>query len=246
MALTKKQFNLVRIARGLGTDAILTKTGIPPQSLLTLMQDENGRDPGKLISEATYHRLATLLCLKPDLSGLRTEAVVEWRVNQSDRKNWLAAAEILRRELFGDQIDMVVMIEQQKKLFKKRNSIVLILDQQKDIKLAITNVTENLIGVLQKIFNIEKARQISFSKNDLDFNGKLIENGVFRVNQFLNLIGGRTVKYTWDDVQAAAKEFGLTTDNLIDLIAQQVHSKIAEASSIEPLQSFDRDFRVAA
>lgn len=222
--LSRKQFTLVQTARGLSPEEIVARSGIPPQSFVVLMESDSrdGRDPSKLISESTFRRLAMVLSLDPGMTGLRNNSVIEWRVNTKRRAEWQEAVEQLRTDLFSSSIEMTVVNLAGGGLFRKKESIVLIYDHETQVKLAVTKANPKVARFLKTAFGIEKPRMISMEEKEFIFTAKLIEHGVYRSNQFFIVLGGRAVRYTWADVQAAAKEFNFTTDSLIDLMVKTV------------------------
>lgn len=236
--LSRKQFGLVQIARGLTTDEIIAKSGIPPQSFMVLMESDgrDGRDPSKLISESTFCRLALTLGLEPGMEGLRSNSVIEWRVNPKQREKWQEAVRALRQDLFSEQFEMT-LITRPSSLFGKKSVLVFLHDLDTDVKLAITHGDMKTARFIKGLFAIENHRTVALDAKEFDFTLKLIENGVYRSNQFHIVLGGRKVRYTWGEVQAAAKEFNFTTDELIELMVSKVHQRIhgdAPAVAAEP------------
>lgn len=223
--LTRRQFGLVQVARGLSTEETVVRSGIPAQSFMVLMESDgkDGRDPSKLISESTFIRLARTLGLEPGMSGLCTKNIVEWKVNHKNRRSWEAAVHQLRRDLFSDSFEMAIITRTVPfYTLPKKARMIFLHDLETDVKLAITGVDDRDIRFVQTIFAIESARAVTLDAHEFTLTAKLIENGVYRPNQFHIVLGGRKVRYIWADVQAAAKEFGFTTDDLIDLMISQV------------------------
>lgn len=243
--LSRKQFSSVQIARGMTTEEIIAKSGIPPQSFMVLMDSDgkDGRDPAKLISESTFRRLALVLGLEPGMSGLRTSGVIEWRVNQKQRSTWQAAVTQLRNELFGDRVEMTVINNAHKWYSPRRDSMVFIHslgdDQENDIKLAVTGADAKIVRFLTGLFGVEAPRKVEMDTKEFLFTAKLIENGVYRANQFFIVLGGRAVRYTWADVQAAAKEFNFTTDALIELMVATLKVRAEPSAETPPEASVE-------
>ena len=105
--------------------------------------------------------------------------------------------------------------------------MIFLHDLDTDVKLAITHADMRTARFIKSLFGVENARAITMDVTEFDFTLRLIENGVYRSNQFYIILGGRRVRYTWGEVQAAAKEFNFTTDELIDLMVVKVHERIA-------------------
>lgn len=231
--LSRKQFGLVQTARGLTTDEIITRSGIPPQSFMVLMESDgrDGRDPSKLISESTFCRLAMTLGLEPGMAGLRTNSVIEWRVNPKQRVNWQEAVRLLRQDLFSEHFEMAV-ITHPSPFYSRKSVMIFLHDLDTDVKLVVTHGNMKTARFLKGLFAVESYRTVPMETKEFDFTLKLIENGVYRSNQFHIVLGGRKVRYTWGEVQAAAKEFNFTTDELIELMVSSVHQRIQSDSAI--------------
>lgn len=226
--LSRRQFGLIQIARGLSTEETIVRSGIPAQSFIVLMESDgkDGRDPSKLISEVTFIRLARTLGLEPGMAGLCAKSVVEWRLNQKNRRSWDAAVHQLRKDLFSDSFEMAVVNRVAPFYsYKRMRQMVFLHDLDTNVKLVITGVDSKAIRFLKHIFAIESAKSVMMDAQEFDLTAKLIENGVYRSNQFHIVLGGRKVRYTWPDVHAAAKEFGFTTDDLIDLMVTQIRQR---------------------
>lgn len=235
--LSRKQFSLVQVARGLTTEEIVAKSGIPPQSFIVLMESDgtDGRDPSKLISESTFCRLAMTLGLESGMAGLRTNGVIEWRLNPKERNKWESAARTLRQDLFSSQIEMAVL-NRPAPFYAKKSTITFLHDLDSDVKLAVTHGDLKTARFLKGLFGVESPRSVPMSAHEFDFTLRLIENGVYRSNQFHIVLGGRKVRYTWGDVQAAAKEFNFTTDELIDLMVESVHQRLQGEAAVVPVE----------
>ena len=241
--LSRKQFGLVQVARGLSTEETIARSGIPAQSFMVLMESDgrDGRDPSKLISQSTFTKLGQTLGLASAMDGLCRNNVIEWQVNAKQRRAWEAVVHQLRQDLFSDEFEMTV-INRSAPFYtyaKKKTSMVFLHDLNNDVKLAITEVDSRAIRFLSVIFQTKEVREVSMSAKEFDLTKKLISNGVYRVNQFHIVLGGRKVRYTWEDVQAAAKEFNFTTDELIDMMVRQRQApqQTEEAASSPEAQS---------
>lgn len=231
--LSRKQFGLVQIVRGLSTEEIIAKSGIPPQSFMVLMESDgrDGRDPSKLISESTFCRLAITIGLEPGMSGLRNNGVIQWRLNPKGRDKWNDAARQLRQDLFSNQIEIAV-ITRPAPFYQRKQTMVFLHDLVSDVKLAITHGDTRTAKFVKDLFGVEDARTVAMEAGEFDFTLRLIDNGVYRSNQFHIVLGGRKVRYTWGDVQAAAKEFNFTTDELIELMVAEVQARLRRSEPV--------------
>lgn len=237
--LSRKQFAAVQIARGLTTEEIIARCGIPAQSFMVLMEEQpTGRDAAKLISHTTFIRLADVLGLEPNMAFLRTGGVVEWRVPAKNEKGaWRNAVAQLREELFsdGESIEIAVVSRVRGWFSRGGQSMVFVHSPApqpgRDIKLAVTGADPKTVQFLLELFGPGCVRKVTLDSGEFDITGKLISNGVYRATQFLIVLGGSSVKYTWADVQASAKEFNFTTDALIELMVDAVRRRNTEQAN---------------
>lgn len=226
-ALSREQFQQVQIARGLTTDEIIAKSGIPAQSFMVLMESDgrDGRDPSMLISNSTFSRLAQILGLEPDMSGLRSNCVIEWRTNPKTRAQWEESVSVLRKDLFSANDIEIAVLVRPAPLLKKKSMIIFLHDLQSGVKVAVTNADKHTVRFVQSTFGCTANKVQEMEPKEFDLTCRLIENNVYRSNQFLIVLGGRKVKYSWVDVQAAAKEFNYTTDQLIELMVSRIYQE---------------------
>lgn len=232
--LSRNQFKQVQIARGLSMNEIIARTGIPAQAFVVLMNDTE-RDPSKLISAQTFETLEQVLGLKAGMSGLRDTGVIEWRVpaKSADRQAWLQAVESIRADMMGDQIGITVM-SKQGTMFSKQVSAVFLFDADSRVKIVITHADRNTQRAILRIFGAHDPRMVNVEPAEYDLTCNLVANSVYRTQQFMIVLGGRQVRYTWSDVQAAAKEFNFTTDDLIEMMVRTVDEARNRAAVVDP------------
>lgn len=230
--LTRIQFRCVQTARGLTVEEIIAKTGIPAQAFMVLLNESSvERDPSKLISQQTFGTLEQVLGLKAGMNGLRNQGIIEWRVpqNRAGRQNWAAAVGNIRADLMGDDIRVAVMAKK-RSLFGKYESAVFIHDVEANVKIVATRVDRSTERKIMAIFGEHEPRTVTVSPSEYELTCQLVANSVLRTHQFMIVVGGNTVRYTWADVEAAAKEFNFRTDDLIELMVDAVDSRNRKAT----------------
>lgn len=238
MSLSKKMVKQAQIARGLSLPELITKVGIPTESFDAIFS--NDKDASKMISQATFDRLAATLGLSAQMQGLREGCVNVWRAQKSraTRAIWREAIAVLRKQLFSADIELAV-IRRKGGLFGKKRYLVLIHDVEHAVRFAVTDADRATVTYLRGLFQTEAVRQLDYSALDFDMTLDLIENGVYRVSQFAIVLGGKSARYSWADVQASAKEFGFTTDAVLDLMCDAVQRRSAPVEVPSPPQVFE-------
>lgn len=235
--LSRKQLHLIQIVRGLSVAEIIQRTGIPAQSLMAFIggSDAEGKDPSKLMSQTTYERVLALLGINQRFSGFRQNAVIEWRYSKAGAKgspSWTDAMKRLRKELFSGDVELVEVKKKKSGIFPKDECMLFLRDNQEGIHLVITRADKQVRKLVQDTFGVEVIKSQTLTAQDFAITSELVSNSVYRVTQFNIIVGGKAVKYTWDEVMAAAKEFNFTTDDLIQLIVEKVHA--AETTDTTP------------
>ena len=225
--LTKKQFQLIQVARGLAFDEVVQRTGIPASSLMSLfaVTEKGAKDPNKLISQSTYEKLMELLGVNLSMDGLRKGVVLLWQYPQKakGRQLWLEAVTELKKSLFIGVQELTVVMEK-KGLLQRKERMIFVHDVETGVRIVLTGIEKNSLRELEQIFNCEIKLADALAPVDFQFTKSLIANGVYRATQFDAVLGGKAFKYSWVDVQAAAKEFNFNPDNLIDLMVNALQS----------------------
>lgn len=224
--LTRKQFRQIQRVRGLSAAEIINRTGIPPQSLMALMEgsDKDAKDPQKMISTGTFQRLVDLLGIQAEFEGLRCRSVIEWPFDNRTRKgelSWKSSFSALAAELLSDDIELAEVRKANKGWFDRTTSLIYIRDVQNDVRIVVSNVTKAARQFIESALALKIDRIEEQQKIDFIITGKLIQNDVYRTRQFDIVVEGRHVRYTWGDVQAAAKEFNFEPEMLIDMMLEK-------------------------
>jgi len=227
--ISRKQIRHIQEARGLTPEQIVQKTGIPMQSLMALIfgSETDGKDPNKLMSAATLEKILALLGVSHTFNGLRKNAIIEWRYANLSRKqqaSWKDAVLQLRRDFFSDQIHMSEM-SAKAGLLKSREHLVFIYDEVSDLRIVVSGVDKSMRTTLETIFKTSISRSDTVTIGEMNFQRRLIENGVYRVKQFDVVMNGLSLKYDWEDVKAAAKEFNYSQEELIDLMVAALRAR---------------------
>lgn len=229
--LTKKQFQLVQVARGLPFDELVQRIGIPASSLMSLFgaNEKDAKDPNKLISQSTFERLMALLGVNLSMDGLHSSAVILWQcpAKAAQRKAWMAAVAELRKGLFSDDIELALLSEK-RGMFRRTEKMVFLRDVARNVRIVLTGLSGRDLDAVAETFNDDYRRTELISPADFSFTKTLIGNNVYRATQFDAILGGKAFKYTWTDVQAAAKEFNFNPDNLIDLMVGKMQASQVE------------------
>lgn len=240
--LTRKQLRCAQLVRGLTFDEIVQRTGIPPQSLMALIRegDKDPKDPKKLISQDTFEKVLALLGVDRAFNGLRAGIVLGWRAHKGQRGqdlSWKEAVVELRKAFFSNDVRMV-QFSAKRGLFG-RQYMLFVSDVAADLRVIVTGADKALCDQLKKVFGAEFERIEQLRPEEFAFQSKLVEHGVYRTVQFDALVGGKMARYGWEDVQAAAKEFDFTTDNLVDLMLVAVTQRnVAVAADVPAEQSY--------
>lgn len=241
--LTRKQLQHMQTLRGLPIEEILQRTGIPNQSLMALISgsDKDAKDPSKLMSQVTLERVLALLGVDRHLSGLRASMVNEWRVTDKTAKGfptWKESFIAVRKELMSGNIHLAE-IKKKTGLFGSREKLLLVFDEGTDVRIVITGANRKMISFLEIAFDTTAQRTEVQSPTDFELTKKLIQNGVYRSSQFNIIMGGKSARYNWSDVQSAAKEFNFHTDDLINMMVDRVKQEdvlVQPQADIVPFQ----------
>jgi hypothetical protein len=234
--LTRKQLRMIQIARGLSMDAIVQKSGIPMQSLVALIggSEKEGKDPKKLISQATYEKVLSIVGIGQDFEGLRTGVVIEWThgAQRSGRgeTSWVEAIKTLRKELFSEEIELAE-IRKTTPFYRKGESLLLLHDAISGVRIVFSDCSASSRRFLESTFDARVKNLDVQTAVEFGFTKELIRNGVYRCTQFNIALGGNTIKYNWADVQAAAREFNFHTDDLINMMVETVQRSEAGGAS---------------
>lgn len=252
--LTKKLFQQVLSARGLTAEQIVQRTGIPAESLDVLIgrEEQEGRDPGKLISQATFEKVLALLGIASDNSGLRAAGVLVWAYNakapKRQRAQWCEAVSNVREALMSDDI-AIAELTTKNGFFAKKQYLMLVHDVQNNVFIGVVGLDKDARASLLRITGASVERSEALSEKEFVLHRKLMENGVYRRNYFTEMMVGRARTYGWTDVQAAAKEFHFSPEAIIDLMLAEVRRKEEEATGkvddgvpvlTDPVQPFRR------
>lgn len=234
--LTRKQLRLVLQLRGLSLEQIMQRTGIPNQSLMALIYgaDNGGKDPSKLISAATYEKVLALLGLSPEFNGLRKNSVIEWRYQSKKTRgqehSWREAAQLLRKHLMSDSL-VLAEVTAKGGFLAGRKHLIFIYDPENEIRIVVSGIDKSGRAFMEEAFGTSIERTEVVTLEEFNFMATLIGNDVLRLSQFNVVMTGKALKYDWKDVQAAAKEFNFTTEDIINLIVDAVRTPAASTQS---------------
>jgi hypothetical protein len=226
--LSRRQLANIQITRGVPADEIQQRTGMPRASYDALFNPsaaEQEKEVTKLISKTTFDRLIGQLGIESDFCGLRPSGVLEWRANGTPRRTapqWTEAAAALIKELLSDKLTLAEIVQRGKKRFLSRLSesdrMLLIYDRQRGIRIAVTRAPGDLLMQLEKMTGITCQRRVTLGQQEFKNTREMIRHEVLRSVQFDSLTGVIVPTYTWTDVQAAAREFGFHTDDLVNMM----------------------------
>ncbi|CAE6794088.1 hypothetical protein R70006_04987 [Paraburkholderia domus] len=234
--LSRRQLRNIQLARGIPAEELQHRTGMPRASydaLFGATSGEDGKDAAKLISQSTFDRLVSLLGIDADFVSLRKTGVIEWRADLTGKETaepWADAMKSLIDELFSADLMLVEVSTDPSRGRLTRNVVaermVLLHDRDNSYRVAIVGAAEDLVPLLENSFGIACERRITISANEFHDAREMIRHEVFKPVQFDAFSGALAPKYSWRDVQAAAREFGFLPDDLIEMM----HTKAKERS----------------
>ncbi|MCA8197383.1 hypothetical protein [Burkholderia vietnamiensis] len=226
--LTRRQLASIQIARGIPADEIQLRTGMPRASYEVLFNLESGdqdKEFTKMISKTSFDRLIALLGIDVDVCGLRASGVLEWRAEGTPKKTaqrWADAAASLFKELLSERLTLAEIETRGKEgffaRFQERERMLLIYDRAHGIRIAVTKAPADLLGLIEGFTGVTCQRRITLTPGEFKDTREMIRHEVLRSVQFDHLAGVIVPTYTWKDVQAAAREFGFHTDDLVNMM----------------------------
>ncbi|WP_083253620.1 hypothetical protein [Pandoraea sp. ISTKB] len=241
--LSRKQLHQIQVARGIPRQELIYRSGIPAASydaLMGMATADDGKQADKLVSRATFNRLVTILGINTEFDGLRRTGVIEWRADvggEVSGKAWTDAVVGLVNDsdLFSTELLMVEI--RAKAAPRKRwqrggavEQMLLLYDAQNEYRIAIQGANAQTTSILASAFGIQCERQVEISRAEYREAREMIRHEVFRAIQFDALSGKVVPKYNWNDVMAAAREFGFLPDNVIDLMHKRASERAEEAA----------------
>ncbi len=242
--LSRRQLRNVQTARGLPAAEVKHRTGMPSASYDAVFgvgaESEEGKEPNKMVSQVTFERLIALLGIDAGFDTLRSVGVLEWRsagTGGATPSPWQEAVVALVTELFSDDLLMVeISTEVGRSGWYKRAAgserMVLLHDRQNGFRIAITEASHDLAALLESAIGVACEKRYSIPANEFKEAREMIRHEVFRSVQFDALSGALAAKYSWRDVQAAAREFGFLPDDLIEMM----HNRAQERAAGQPVE----------
>lgn len=234
--LSRQQLRDVSLARGVSMDDLVARTGVPMASLMAMMAGDGEKEARLLLSQETYGRILHLLGVSADGSGLAAKQVRLWVCPEKNFAAWQAAFTSIKKTLLSDNASIVLAeIVAGGTLFARKRRIVLLHDELSQASIVIAGVPDKFSAELQKIFGTPYAHSTKMSPSDYSRFLKLVDNNACSHAQFIGMLGGGTLRYSWADVKAAAQQFNLQPDDLILMISDRVHAAApASASASTP------------
>lgn len=244
--LSRQQLSNLQIARGIPASEIQQRTGMPRASYEAMFNSDAAEEKelAKLVSRTTFERLTALLGISGDFTGLRSSGVLEWRAEGTDKKTasrWTEAVAALLKERFTDKL-MLTQISVRStggafaRFFRKQEQMVLIYDRVLGLRIAITRAPADLLGQIEKMAGITCQRRKELSQREFNDTREMIRHEVLRSVQFDSMTGIVAPTYTWLDVQAAAREFGFHTDDLVNMMHEAAARRGAQLEEQEAAQ----------
>lgn len=242
--LSRQQLSNLQIARGIPASEIQQRTGMPRASYEAMFNSDTAEEKelAKLVSRTTFERLTALLGISSDFKGLRSSGVLEWRAEGTDKKTatrWTEAVAALLKERFTDKL-MLTQISVRSTggafaFFRKQEQMVLIYDRVLGLRIAITRAPADLLGQIEKMAGITCQRRKELSQREFNDTREMIRHEVLRSVQFDSMTGIVAPTYTWLDVQAAAREFGFHTDDLVNMMHEAAARRGAQLEELAEL-----------
>jgi hypothetical protein len=233
--LTRRQLANIQIARGIPADEIQQRTGMPRASYDVLFgqsQGESDKEVTKMLSKTSFERLIALLGIEPDFCGLRQSGVLEWRADGTPKKTearWVDATAAIVKELLSERL-LIASVEQRRKdgvfgRWADTERMLLIFDRPRGIRIAITRAPADLLAKLEGLTGVTCQRQVKLSSTEFRDTREMIRHEVLRSVQFDHLTGLIMPTYSWKDVQAAAREFSFSTDDLVNMMHEMAERR---------------------
>jgi hypothetical protein len=199
-----------------------------------MSSSENEKDPSMLLSQETYVRILHLIGVSADNTGLAPKQVRLWTCPSKNHGEWRATLASVKKALFADN-DAIVLAEvsTRKRMFGRSRRLVLMHDSRAEVDIVLAGVSDALSEELQSLCQTRYAHRTALSDKYFDMFLSLVENNACSHAQFVGMLGGGKLRYSWTDVQAAAQQFNMQPDDLIVMISERVGSA-KPASHIEP------------
>jgi len=263
--LTRRQLAHIQVARGVPAEEIQQRTGMPRASYAVLFgptgsEQESDKEFGKLVSKTTFDRLIAHLGIDEELRGLRPSGVLEWRAEGTAKKTatrWIEAVEAILKEVLSEKLTLSEITLRKprglRRRFSKTEAMVLVYDRTKGIRIAITHAPLDLLETFEKLTGLTCQRRVSLSQREFNDTREMIRHESLRSVQFDSLSGVVAPTYSWNDVQAAAREFGFHTDDLVNMMHEtaerrsqglQAQLKVPEDAEEERGMAHNSDFQI--
>jgi hypothetical protein len=233
--LTRRQLASIQIARGIPADEIQQRTGMPRASydvLFSAPQNDQDKEVTKMLSKTSFDRLITLLGIEPDFCGLRPSGVLEWRAEGTSKKiaqRWADGAASLIKELLTDRITIAEVVKRGSEgwlsRFSEQERMLLIFDRARGIRIAVTRAPSDLLAKFEALTGVTCQRKVQLNPAEFRDTREMIRHEVLRSVQFDHLTGIVAPTYNWKDVQAAAREFGFSTDDLVNMMHENAERR---------------------
>lgn len=234
--LSRSQLRDLARARGLTLEALVKRSGIPMASLSAMLgetADDKAKDASLLVGQETYEKILSLIGINNEFTGLLPNAVREWAVPTKNLDRWKEAVSSLRKDLLSDAL-LLVELHTKGSLFQSSKRMVLIHDAASGVQLAVTRADKAAVRFLETVCGAKCARRIAITRENFDLYRSLIENSACRSSQFIAMLGGGKLKYSWSDVMAAAQQFDFQTDDLVAMIAD-ARQRAVKTTALETL-----------
>jgi hypothetical protein len=233
--LTRRQLASLQIARGIPAEEIQQRTGMPRASydvLFSAPQADQDKEVTKMLSKTSFDRLITLLGIESDFCGLRPSGVLEWRAEGTSKKisqRWADAAAALIKELLSERLTISEVVQRGAEgwlaRFSDQQRMLLIFDRGRGIRIAVTGAPADLLGKFEALTGVTCQRKVNLNPAEYRDTREMIRHEVLRSMQFDHLTGVVAPTYNWKDVQAAAREFGFSTDDLVNMMHENAERR---------------------
>lgn len=233
--LSRRQLANIQVLRGIPAEEIQLRTGMPRASyevLFSAPQSDQDKEVTKMLSKTSFDRLIALLGIEPDFCGLRPSGVLEWRADGNAKKTtqrWAEAASALVKEQLSERLTIAEVVQRSSGRWMSRFAVqermLLIFDRTRGIRIAVTRAPADLLGKFEALTGVTCQRKVTLNPAEFRDTREMIRHEVLRSVQFDHLTGVVAPTYNWKDVQAAAREFGFSTDDLVNMMHEHAERR---------------------
>ncbi|TKC90126.1 hypothetical protein FAZ69_08220 [Trinickia terrae] len=200
--------------------------------LFSASHTDQDKEVTKMLSKTSFDRLIALLGIEADFCGLRPSGVLEWRAEGTPKKVtqcWADAASGLIKELLSEHLTIAEVVlrgsDRWISRFVDQERMLLVFDRARGIRIAVTRAPADLLGKFEALTGVTCQRKVTLNPAEFRDNREMIHHEVLRSVQFDHLTGVVAPTYNWKDVQAAAREFGFSTDDLVNMMHEHAERR---------------------